>query len=123
MEKYQIPGIYGIDTRKLVRSIRDLGSRKVLITLHFSISSIEVFQGNTVTLQPHLFKLLTESLANTRLKITHLNLLDQTVEGVACEEDRVFRLPHTLLLSVQDMPAYLHSQILPPDQSQSDRNQ
>ena len=32
MKKYQIPGIYGIDTRKLVRSIRDLGSRKVLIT-------------------------------------------------------------------------------------------
>ena len=32
MEKYRIPGIYGIDTRKLVRSIRDLGSRKVLIT-------------------------------------------------------------------------------------------
>ena len=27
MEKYQIPGIYGIDTRKLVRSIRNLGSR------------------------------------------------------------------------------------------------
>ena len=32
MEKYQIPGIYGIDTRKLVRSVRDLGSRKALIT-------------------------------------------------------------------------------------------
>lgn len=32
MKKYQIPGIYGIDTRKLVRSIRDLGSRKVLLT-------------------------------------------------------------------------------------------
>ena len=32
MEKYHIPGIYGIDTRKLIRSIRDLGSRKVLIT-------------------------------------------------------------------------------------------
>ena len=32
MQKYHIPGIYGIDTRKLVRSIRDLGSRKVLIT-------------------------------------------------------------------------------------------
>ncbi len=27
-----IPGIYGIDTRKLARSIRDFGSRKVLIT-------------------------------------------------------------------------------------------
>lgn len=32
MEQHGIPGIYGIDTRKLVRSIRDLGSRKVLIT-------------------------------------------------------------------------------------------
>lgn len=31
-EKYRIPGIYGVDTRKLVRSIRDLGSRMVLIT-------------------------------------------------------------------------------------------
>lgn len=32
MKKYHIPGIYGIDTRKLGRSIRDFGSRKVLIT-------------------------------------------------------------------------------------------
>ena len=32
MKKYHIPGIYGVDTRKLVRSIRDLGSRKALIT-------------------------------------------------------------------------------------------
>ena len=32
MKKYKIPGIYGIDTRKLTRSIRDLGSRKVFIT-------------------------------------------------------------------------------------------
>ncbi len=29
---YGVPGIYGIDTRKLVRSIRDIGSRRVLIT-------------------------------------------------------------------------------------------
>ncbi len=32
MEQYHIPGIYGIDTRKLVRSIRSLGSRKALLT-------------------------------------------------------------------------------------------
>ncbi|MBQ2034475.1 MAG: carbamoyl phosphate synthase small subunit, partial [Peptococcaceae bacterium] len=32
MKKYGIPGIYGIDTRKVTRSIRELGSRKVLIT-------------------------------------------------------------------------------------------
>lgn len=32
LSENDIPGIYGIDTRKLVRSIRDLGSRRVLIT-------------------------------------------------------------------------------------------
>ena len=32
MKKFGIPGIYGVDTRKLGRSIRDIGSRKVLIT-------------------------------------------------------------------------------------------
>ncbi len=32
MKAYNIPGVYGIDTRKLTRSIRDRGSRKALIT-------------------------------------------------------------------------------------------
>ncbi len=31
MKRYHIPGIYGVDTRQITRSIRDLGSRKVLI--------------------------------------------------------------------------------------------
>ena len=32
MKKYGIPGIYGVDTRKLTRFIRDNGSCKVMIT-------------------------------------------------------------------------------------------
>ena len=32
MERFGIPGIAGVDTRKIGRSIRDLGSRKVLLT-------------------------------------------------------------------------------------------
>ena len=32
LEENHIPGVTGVDTRKLVRSIRDLGSRRVLIT-------------------------------------------------------------------------------------------
>lgn len=32
MKSYDIPGIFGIDTRKLTRSIRDYGSRKAYIT-------------------------------------------------------------------------------------------
>jgi len=32
LEEYRIPGIWGVDTRKITRSIRDFGSRKALIT-------------------------------------------------------------------------------------------
>ena len=32
LEENNIPGIYGVDTRKITRSIRDEGSRKVIIT-------------------------------------------------------------------------------------------
>ena len=32
MKRWDIPGVWGVDTRKLTRSIRDLGSRKVMIT-------------------------------------------------------------------------------------------
>ncbi len=32
MEEYKIPGIWGVDTRKLTRSIRDLGSRRMIFT-------------------------------------------------------------------------------------------
>ena len=233
MEKYQIPGICGIDTRKLVRSIRDLGSRKVLITdagtpleegiqklkdyeipkdavslvsrktveqflvkngvyhvaaidcgmkqnivrsLNRRGCNVTVFPWDTsveeiekikpdgiflsngpgdptdvqpvielvkslkskypifgiclghqiislaygaktyklkfghrggnhpvknlltgkieMTSQNHSYAVDRESLANTRLKVTHLNLLDQTVEGVACEEDKVFSVQY-----------------------------
>lgn len=233
MEKYQIPGIYGIDTRKLVRSIRDLGSRKVLITdantllqdglckldsydipkdavafvsrkkvqqylvpngnyhvaaidcgmkqnivrsLNRRGCSVTVLPWNTsmekiekikpdgiflsngpgdptdvqpvielvkelkgkypifgiclghqiislaygaktyklkfghrggnhpvknmltgkieITSQNHSYAVDRESLADTRLKVTHVNLLDQTVEGVACEEDKVFSVQY-----------------------------
>ena len=32
MRRFEIPGIWGVDTRKLTRSIRDFGSRKALLT-------------------------------------------------------------------------------------------
>ena len=47
-----------------------------------------------MTSQNHSYAVDRESLANTRLKVMHLNLLDQTVEGVACEEDKVFSVQY-----------------------------
>lgn len=32
LEENGIPGIYGVDTRRLTRSIRDFGSRRCIIT-------------------------------------------------------------------------------------------
>lgn len=50
MKKCGIPGIYGIDTRKLNRSIRDLGSRKVLITdIHTTLpDGLQILKTTTV---------------------------------------------------------------------------
>ena len=43
-----------------------------------------------ITSQNHSYAVDTDSLAVTPLAVTHVNLLDGTVEGVACERDRAF---------------------------------
>jgi len=43
-----------------------------------------------ITSQNHSYAVSMDSLKNTRLTPTHINLLDGTVEGVKCEADRVF---------------------------------
>ncbi|MBO4783462.1 MAG: glutamine-hydrolyzing carbamoyl-phosphate synthase small subunit [Lachnospiraceae bacterium] len=50
LKAFKIPGIYGVDTRKITRSIRDLGSRKVLIT-NMSTSleeGLEIIKNNEI---------------------------------------------------------------------------
>ena len=43
-----------------------------------------------ITSQNHSYAVDTESLKGTRLQLTHVNLLDNTVEGVECREDKIF---------------------------------
>lgn len=47
-----------------------------------------------ITSQNHSYAVDRESIKDTRLKITHVNLLDDTVEGVACEEDMAFSVQY-----------------------------
>ena len=47
-----------------------------------------------ITSQNHSYAVDKESIAGTRLKITHINLLDNTVEGIACMEDKVFSVQY-----------------------------
>ena len=47
-----------------------------------------------ITSQNHSYAVVPESLENTPLTITHINLLDNTVEGVACGEDRAFSVQY-----------------------------
>lgn len=47
-----------------------------------------------ITSQNHSYAVAAESLAQTGLSVTHINLLDQTVEGVKCDRDRVFSVQY-----------------------------
>ena len=47
-----------------------------------------------ITSQNHSYAVDNGSLAGTRLKATHINLLDGTIEGVRCEADRVFSVQY-----------------------------
>ena len=47
-----------------------------------------------ITSQNHSYAVDEESLAGTGLTVSHINLLDGTVEGVCCEKDRVFSVQY-----------------------------
>ena len=47
-----------------------------------------------ITSQNHSYAVDTDSLCGTALTVTHINLLDHTVEGVSCAKDRVFSVQY-----------------------------
>lgn len=47
-----------------------------------------------ITSQNHSYAVSEESLKNTPLEATHINLLDKTVEGVQCKRDKVFSVQY-----------------------------
>ena len=47
-----------------------------------------------ITSQNHSFAVDAASLPGTGLEVTHINLLDSTVEGLACPADRVFSVQY-----------------------------
>ena len=47
-----------------------------------------------ITSQNHSYAVDPDSLKETPLKVTHINLLDGTIEGASCEKDRVFSVQY-----------------------------
>ena len=47
-----------------------------------------------ITSQNHSYAVNAKSLDSTGLEVTHVNLLDNTVEGLWCEKDRVFSVQY-----------------------------
>ena len=47
-----------------------------------------------ITSQNHSYAVEEESLKKTPLKVTHKNILDNTVEGVACKKDKIFSVQY-----------------------------
>ena len=75
---------YGADTYKLKfghrggnHPVRDLATGRIEITS-----------------QNHSYAVDADSLARTALSATHVNILDNTIEGVKCEEDRAFSVQY-----------------------------
>lgn len=75
---------YGAKTYKLKfghrggnHPVRNLGTNKIEITS-----------------QNHSYAVDMDSLAGTSLTVTHINLLDNTVEGIKCDKDKVFSVQY-----------------------------
>ena len=47
-----------------------------------------------ITSQNHSYAVASDSIGGTGLEITHVNLLDGTVEGLRCQKDRVFSVQY-----------------------------
>lgn len=47
-----------------------------------------------ITSQNHSYAVNSDSVRGTNLSVTHVNLLDGTVEGVECKEDKVFSVQY-----------------------------
>ncbi|MCR5610130.1 MAG: glutamine-hydrolyzing carbamoyl-phosphate synthase small subunit [Lachnospiraceae bacterium] len=47
-----------------------------------------------ITSQNHSYAVDVKSVEDTKLEITHINLLDNTVEGLSCKEDKVFSVQY-----------------------------
>ena len=47
-----------------------------------------------ITSQNHSYAVDPGSVEGTGLEITHINLLDNTVEGLKCEKDRIFSVQY-----------------------------
>ena len=47
-----------------------------------------------ITSQNHSYAVDADSLSKTALTVTHVNILDNTIEGVKCEEDRAFSVQY-----------------------------
>ena len=47
-----------------------------------------------ITSQNHSYAVDSDSLAATPLTATHINLLDETIEGVSCDRDHVFSVQY-----------------------------
>ncbi len=47
-----------------------------------------------ITSQNHSYAVEPDSVKNTGLSITHINILDNTAEGVACLEDKIFSVQY-----------------------------
>jgi carbamoyl-phosphate synthase small subunit len=106
------------DVPEVIRTVRNLKSRlpvfgiclgHQLISLAYNAKTYKLKFGHhggnhpvmdlktgkiSITSQNHNFAVDINSLKNTKLTLTHQNLLDNTAEGLECPEDKIFSVQY-----------------------------
>ena len=63
--------------------------------------------------QNHCYAVDADSVKNTGLEITHLNVMDNTVEGVKCDKDNIYSVQyHPESMPKQDDGCYLYDEFI-----------
>jgi len=63
--------------------------------------------------QNHCYCVDADSVKNTDLEITHLNVMDNTVEGIKCEKDNIYSVQyHPESMPKQDDGCYLYDEFI-----------
>ena len=95
LDKHNTLGICDVDTRALVKMIRTQGAMMSIISTEISDKKIlakTLESAPDITAQNHIYS-VPEAIANIA-DITHRNLFDNTIEGVAYKDAPIFSVQH-----------------------------
>ena len=83
------------DVPEVAETVRKLRGKVPIFGICLGHQILSLAYGKIeMTAQNHSYALIPESVEGTGLTVTHVNLLDNTIEGVECRKDRIFGIQY-----------------------------